>query len=509
MFMPHKPRRIPLWFPAIVTLLVAIGIRYQNFREQEHIIIADVSTRKGYDARLMADFLAARLALADHSWQQQAAVVESALLRRHRSTLAIVSIPDQNGDPVISVSNATDLKKGLFDGVQPLTRTLEDRRNADGIFPPEGITFDRAGHKYLMHLRTFPIAIPKNEIGARITTEAEVILITDLTAATENTRETAIFWGSSLIIIVTIGICCILLINIMPFDKLSRAVRSGNAIYIPRWWPGVAVELAESIENYRAEVLTNRQGLETALATAEKLTEEIQNVNHIAVHDIKADLTALNKGSEVIQETVAELLDYIGPDRDAVVIDALETIKFFSDLNINSAKNAFDVLDQRNKLYNLESKIEIGDCSVAEIFKALQASFSAEAGELRIYNDCPENRMIKADFSLLLTVLKNIIRNGFIHNDSPLKRVEVRVGPHGHRSRIQITDNGVGMPASYLENWGKILGKSAQLDNKRGGSGTGLYSIRAIIMAHKDASIEIESAVGQGTTFTLEFNHVA
>jgi signal transduction histidine kinase len=116
-----------------------------------------------------------------------------------------------------------------------------------------------------------------------------------------------------------------------------------------------------------------------------------------------------------------------------------------------------------------------------------------------------------ADFSLLLGALKNIVRNGFTHNDSALKRIEVRVGPGttNQRTRISIEDNGVGMPPEYLEKWGQTMGKAAQLNTGRGGSGTGLYSIRTVMNAHKDASIEITSTVGSGTTYILEFNHVA
>lgn len=237
----------------------------------------------------------------------------------------------------------------------------------------------------------------------------------------------------------------------------------------------------------------------------------------VAVHDIKSDLTALLRGSEVIQETIDELVEFLGPEADPVTIEAIETINFFSGLNIKSSNNAFEVLDQRNKLHDLESKIEIAPCSVLDLLSALEAGFAGQAGEFRVQNECPANRAIQADYSLVLGVLKNIVRNGFIHNDSALKRVEVSVEPVASksgnmvrgRSRITISDNGVGMPPEYLENWGQTMGKAAQLGTARGGSGTGLYSIRTIMNAHKGASIDITSAVGQGTTYVLEFNHVA
>jgi signal transduction histidine kinase len=240
-----------------------------------------------------------------------------------------------------------------------------------------------------------------------------------------------------------------------------------------------------------------------ARAKAEALAEQIQVVNHIAVHDIKADLTALNKGSEVIQETLIELKDYLGASTDDVLVDAIDTVEYFSGLNIN-------VLDQRNKLYNLEATIQITDTSIAELLESLRASFSSESGELRIYNDTPATAAIKADRSLILGSLKNIVRNGFIHNDSSLKRVEIKITPQDRRRvKMVVSDNGRGMPESYLAKWGQTMGKSAQLRNDVGGSGLGLYSIRSIINAHKNVTIDVVSEIGVGSSFTLEFDYVA
>ena len=239
---------------------------------------------------------------------------------------------------------------------------------------------------------------------------------------------------------------------------------------------------------------------------AEALADEIKAVNHIAVHDIKSDLTSLLRGSEVINETIAETIEYMGTIEDEVLAESMETIAFFAGLNVKSAENAFDVLDQRNKLYELGSKIEPVDCVVSDIIGALQAAFSGESGELRIYNDTPDDHSIKADYSLILSVFKNLIRNGFIHNESAMKRVSFHANVlQGGITKIEIQDNGVGMPLQYLEGWGKVMGKSAQLDSKKNGSGIGLYSVRSIIQAHKNASISVSSTVGKGTTFSLEF----
>lgn len=495
----RTPTRIPLWLPAIVTLLVATGVRYQNFREQERAIVTDLVRRKAIDARLIADYLGATMIGVNHSENQQQVVARGALSGRHGNTNVLVQVEMPDGRSVELANNIDDLKPGLFDGARPEVDRLAAQHKEN--FPRQGLRFRANGQNYILHRSIFSMSAPRDKLGGGTPLIAEALLATNLDAATIATRQTALFWGTTLIILVAIGITCVILINVLPFETISRAVTGNLAIERSRLWPRVAEDLATAIETYRSENAA-------ALARAKALTEEVETVNHIAAHDVKADLTALVKGSEVITETIDELLAYLGESDDEVLLDAIATIQYFSGLNINSARNAFDVLDQRNKLYDLKSKIVVGPCAVADIFKALESSFASESGELRVINNCPNNRKILADFSLLLAVLKNIVRNGFVHNDSPLKRVEVRVGPSGHRSHIVITDNGVGMPDSYLESWGKVLGKAAQLAG-RGGSGVGLYSIRRIVEAHPGASIEVKSTVGQGTQFILEFPHVA
>jgi signal transduction histidine kinase len=254
-----------------------------------------------------------------------------------------------------------------------------------------------------------------------------------------------------------------------------------------------------------AAALSDVTELTDAIAKANKYSEEVQRINHIAVHDIKADLIALSKGSEVIEETVAEIEEYLSNNTDKVLIDALDTIKSFATLNINSATNAFEVLDKRNKLYDLESKIEVKACSVTSLLEAVKVSGGNEQGVFTVTNGCDEGQCVLCDESLFLTVLKNIVRNGFIHNESVLKTVSVRTIPSNESVIFAIEDNGVGFPPKYLEEWGKVLGKTAQLSTDRGGSGTGLYSIKAIMEAHAKygGAVAIASELGNGTQFTL------
>lgn len=489
--------RIPIWLPLAATLALIAGLAAESYPELVDALNNSTIGRKAPDIALIKRAFTIKSPLEIEEPYIQRRVINDGIRGLHRQTY--VRVGRRSGDRYDKI---TDNSVAIGSIVSPAA-IAEAVRIVDvaQIYESEqGRQFDLGGTQYHVIATRFPLT--QAELQGEEPYTGRIVLVTNLDRAAEKTRQILALLGAKIFVAIGISTTLSICAFAIPIVHIDRRIKRGLPADLPWWCPVQIADLAETIER-------DRTALTQAKASAEKFAKEVETVNHIAAHDIKADLTALNFGSELITETTDELTKYIGPDADPVLVEAIDTIKHFSGLNVKSAKNAFEVLDQRNKLYDLESKIEIANCSVTDLLDSLSAAFSPEPGEMRIHNECPETRQILADKSLLMTVLKNIVRNGFVHNESPLKRVEVKVSPIGHRTRIQIADNGVGMPPSYLENWGTILGKAAQLSNKRGGSGTGLYSIRAIVLAHKGASIDVTSAVGQGTTFTLEFEHVA
>ena len=506
-----KLPRIPILLPLAATIAASIILGYGGYTAILRAIEDSSTARKKPHVQLIKRaFLAP--SVVDVAEVKQRSLISGTIEHVQPQTYIRIGRRRPDGKYTPIVDNRDDPRHSTSKGA--IAAAVELLDSNDPAITAQGIDFSFDGQDYHLISALFPLS--KTESDGFAYPSGRIILITNVDLATRGLREILAVTGLQILAFVGLATTASVLIVTYPIGRIDRQIKRGQPIKAAWWVSKPIANLAETLEQgrqseatFRTETARNVEQLTMARSDAERLAQEIETVNHIAVHDIKADLTALNLGSELIQETIAELTEYIEGRSDGVINEALDTIKHFSGLNVKSASNAFDVLDQRNKLYDLESKIDIRDCSIESILDSLSAAFSAEPGELRIYSECPENRRIWADESLLTTVLKNIVRNGFLHNDSALKRVEVKVAPIGHRTRIEISDNGVGMPPHYLENWGSVLGKAAQLSTERGGSGTGLYSIRAIVMAHKGASINITSAVGEGTVFTLEFDHVS
>ena len=115
------------------------------------------------------------------------------------------------------------------------------------------------------------------------------------------------------------------------------------------------------------------------------------------------------------------------------------------------------------------------------------------------------NEALYCDPDRIVQVLTNLISNAIKFSQKG-KEVNIRVTEtESGRVRFSIIDQGAGIRDDQL---GKLFAKFQQLDSsdtrKKGGTGLGLSIVKAIADMH-DAVIEVDSAEGKGTTFTVTF----
>lgn len=98
-------------------------------------------------------------------------------------------------------------------------------------------------------------------------------------------------------------------------------------------------------------------------------------------------------------------------------------------------------------------------------------------------------------------VFTNIVENAIKYN-KPGGSVDVDIGEDNGRAMVTIKDTGIGIPAEEIP---KIFDRFYRVDTSRGqtvGSGLGLSIVKGIVEAH-GGKIEVESAVGRGSTFRV------
>lgn len=108
---------------------------------------------------------------------------------------------------------------------------------------------------------------------------------------------------------------------------------------------------------------------------------------------------------------------------------------------------------------------------------------------------------LEADINLIEQVLINLLVNAIdAVKEKPEPQIILSAIVSANRKpAIKISDNGSGMPEEVVD---KIF--VPFFSTKKTGSGIGLSLCKQIMMLHK-GNIQVQSAIGEGTTFTLQF----
>jgi hypothetical protein len=135
--------------------------------------------------------------------------------------------------------------------------------------------------------------------------------------------------------------------------------------------------------------------------------------------------------------------------------------------------------------------IDLNDL-IRDTIREMKASIKS-----RIVENYPALPAIRVDRDQMKKVITNLVLNA---DEATGANGEIRIqtAPGNGIIRVTVSDNGSGIPKDYLE---KNLFRMFST-TKSTGFGVGLFQSKRIVEAHS-GKIEVESAVGKGTTFTI------
>lgn len=216
----------------------------------------------------------------------------------------------------------------------------------------------------------------------------------------------------------------------------------------------------------------------------------------VVSHELRTPLTSIN-GALGLLRTGAYAND---PEKARSILDVAH-------------KNSMRLSALINDLLDLQ-KLEAGQMSYAfeqvDLGDLVEDSLESIAGFAQTYGvtmrfTAPATpALISADRARVQQVMDNLLSNAvkFSHRGG---HVDVTLEIMGNGVAAHVRDYGTGIPEGSRE---KVFGKFTQVDSSdrraHGGTGLGLAIAQEIMQAH-GGSIDYESALGQGTTFTIQF----
>ncbi len=143
-------------------------------------------------------------------------------------------------------------------------------------------------------------------------------------------------------------------------------------------------------------------------------------------------------------------------------------------------------------------------CDITKLSRAVvEAAEARKPEQATLVLDAPETTVrLSCDESLLRRVLVNLVDNALKYSPEG-GRVEVRVVDELERVRIEVSDEGLGIPPAEQERiFERFYRLDASMTRGVGGSGLGLYISREII-TQMGGTLSVRSTPGQGSTFVV------
>lgn len=159
-----------------------------------------------------------------------------------------------------------------------------------------------------------------------------------------------------------------------------------------------------------------------------------------------------------------------------------------------------DLLDL-SRLEQMETPLKPEDCSLTTLAEEAYARFVPIAleQEVKLEQDISADLPpLQADIGRLSRVFDNLLANALRHTPKG-GNVMLRVRPQSEALRIDVIDNGEGMPRWQLA---RIFDPFTQYGANTGGAGLGLTLSREIVEQH-GGRIAVRSLPGRGTCFTV------
>jgi two-component system phosphate regulon sensor histidine kinase PhoR len=218
--------------------------------------------------------------------------------------------------------------------------------------------------------------------------------------------------------------------------------------------------------------------------------EFVANVSH----ELRTPLTS-------IKAFVETLLDAGSDDP--------ENAKRFLAIIRKHADRMGELIEDLTDLSLIETGSVILDFQPVDVLKTVQGVVErleplAERRDVEVEVDIPPGLTLRADRRRLEQMLTNLVDNAvkFSHPGGEV-RIHGTAGRDG--TRVVVEDDGIGIPAESRE---KIFNRFYQVNRARskelGGTGLGLAIVKHLMRLH-DGRVGLESELGQGSRFVLEF----
>jgi signal transduction histidine kinase len=212
----------------------------------------------------------------------------------------------------------------------------------------------------------------------------------------------------------------------------------------------------------------------------------------IASHELRSPITSLRATASLLQLDPAALTD---ASRRQVLLSRIQR-------QIDRLSTLIERLLDTTRLNAGELPLDYADGDLAALCRDAVEHARLTDREHCFRVDALAGIPGRWDLARLEQVLTNLLSNACRYSP-PRSEIVVRAIGDGERAVVDVTDRGVGIPPDQLEKLFTPFFRGNAAAHHKGGLGLGLYISREIVRRH-GGTMRVASAIGQGSTFTVE-----
>jgi signal transduction histidine kinase len=206
------------------------------------------------------------------------------------------------------------------------------------------------------------------------------------------------------------------------------------------------------------------------------------------VHEIRNPLSTINLTLQLMQEEWAE-------ERSPLARRALDRIQSLR----SEVARLEEILDDFLRYAGIR-RLDLGDVDLNRVIEETTAFFGPECArahvDLAFYPDL-RLPLMRLDERLVKQALLNLLLNAVQAMEGrPGSQLIVRTRLDGESARVDVIDNGTGIPPELRDRVWEVY-----FSSRKGGTGLGLPTARRIVEEH-GGTLTFDSESGKGTTFT-------
>jgi signal transduction histidine kinase len=214
------------------------------------------------------------------------------------------------------------------------------------------------------------------------------------------------------------------------------------------------------------------------------------------VHELRTPMTSIRGYADmIVNPAMGTLTDMQKQFMETIRTNARRMDTLMTDVS--------DMAKLRGGTLRMAEKMDMFKNIAMMVEKAMQPV--ADEHKRTLTFDVPQGLpLLNTDGDLLAKAINKLVENGLRYNDRPDGKVTVRGRSEGNTLIVEVEDNGIGIAPEDLAQLGEIYFRSEnELVRTHKGSGLGIPIAYGIIK-QLGGEIDVKSAVGEGTTFTIK-----